>query len=175
MDASRFELGIGLRGEGILIDRRTRGSSLALGGVGAGIRPRWHDNFALDIGGDFITGTDYNGFERTEEILSLQPMVFFGHRERIHPYLVAGVSFSRAKVDQPLQEVTYHHIGADFGGGIEIHLGRHTAVDLDGLFFVRTRTDSDGKPEFVDPVTGRTTNTSGGALVRATFLLYFTR
>jgi hypothetical protein len=172
----KLELGVGLRGDAVITDRRRRSSaSLALGGVGVSVRPRFRESFALDIGADFITGTDYNGFERTEEILSLQPMFFFSRRNRILPYLTAGISMSRATVDQPLEEVTYHHIGGDFGGGIEIRLGPHTALDLDGIFFIRTRTDSDGKPEFLDPATGRTTDTSGGALLRATFLVYFSR
>ncbi len=34
------------------------------------------------------------------------------------------------------------------------------------LGFVRSRTDEGGPPEFTDPVTGQTTNKSGGGLFR---------
>lgn len=172
----RFELGVGLRGDGGVIDRRgRRGPSLALGGVGASVRPRWHDRFALDLAFDFITGTDYNGFERSEDVVSLQPMFFFGRRGRARGYLTGGLHLSRATVDRGFDQVVYHYAGGDFGAGVEIRTSFHTAIDLDGLLFIRTRTDSSGPPEFVDPATGRTTDTSGGALLRITFLVYFPR
>jgi hypothetical protein len=56
----------------------------------------------------------------------------------------------------------------DAGVGLEFRLSRPLALDTDLVGFVRRRTDraADESPEFVDPVTGRTSNSSAGGLAR---------
>jgi hypothetical protein len=57
--------------------------------------------------------------------------------------------------------------------GVEGRVTRHFALGGDLMGFLRWRSDrhASRNPEFIDPVSGRTTNTSGGGLLRlgATF------
>jgi hypothetical protein len=63
----------------------------------------------------------------------------------------------------------YRYVGADGGAGLEFRFWRRVAIDADFMAFVRDRTDSASAryPEFIDPKTGRFTNTSDGVVVRA--------
>jgi hypothetical protein len=64
-------------------------------------------------------------------------------------------------------------VGAQLGFGVEARITRQFVLGGDLLGFLRERQDRDAdeQPEFVDPVTHRTTNTSGGGVIRlgATF------
>ena len=70
---------------------------------------------------------------------------------------------------------TYHYFGGTFGLGLEYRVTRTIAFNVDVRGFVRGRTDNDAKanPEFLDPATGKTTNTSGGVLVTGGMTFYF--
>jgi hypothetical protein len=61
------------------------------------------------------------------------------------------------------------------GLGLEFRIGRKTALNFDVLGFIRGRTDSraEYEYEFVDPETGRGTNTSGGGLFRGGITFYW--
>jgi hypothetical protein len=96
-------------------------------------------------------------------------------------YGIAGFGFGGAHLDsgqqpngQPLlRDENYSYVGGQLGVGLEGRLTRHFALGADLLGFLRARNDRHAaqNPEFVDPRTGRTTNTSGGGLLRlgATF------
>jgi hypothetical protein len=89
---------------------------------------------------------------------------------------LGGLGFSGADVTHVDQTSSrYGYMGFDVGGGVELRFWRHVAIDGDVLAFVRGRTDDSARlyPEFVDPRTGRSTNTSGGALFRAGMTYYF--
>ena len=60
------------------------------------------------------------------------------------------------------------------GAGVEFRASRTVAFNIDVRGFIRGRTDGDAatQPEFTDGQ-GRTTNTSGGALVTAGMTFYF--
>jgi Outer membrane protein beta-barrel domain len=149
-----------------------------MGGAGVSLRYRPVPAFAFDAGIDFLGGTDYNGFARTETPLSLGGLVFLNPRSHVQFYLMGGINFSRATVRSetasPLLTrnadgdfgAQYSHFGGQAGAGLEFRLGRHLGIDAALLGFIRHRTDTGDLPEFVDPATGKTTKNSGGGLFR---------
>jgi hypothetical protein len=78
-------------------------------------------------------------------------------------------------VDPTEHETRYSYFGAYTGLGAELRIARRIAVNLDVLGFVRTRTDvrEGDAPEYTDPNTGLTTNSSGGGLVRGGLTFYW--
>jgi hypothetical protein len=70
---------------------------------------------------------------------------------------------------------TYSYFGAQLGLGTEVRVSRRIAIGGDVVGFIRGRTDDKASyaPEFVDPNTGRATNTSGGGLVRVGATFYW--
>ena len=103
-----------------------------------------------------------------------------GEADRAQVYLLAGFGYAGAHVvNDSLGYTTsandYSYFGGQGGLGIEFRLARHFALNLDALGFIRTRTDSgaDQNPEFIDPSTGQTSNTSAGVLFRGGMTFYF--
>ena len=173
------EFGLNLRVEGVALGHAgNSGSAVGMGGVGMSLRYRPVPAFAFDLGVDLLAGNDYHGLQRTEIPLSLSGMLYLNPRSRVQVYLQAGANYSHATVrsdeSQPQLQRTdggdygakYSYIGGQGGGGLEFRLSRHVALNLDVIGFVRKRLGDDPVPEFTDPDTGRTTNTSGGALGR---------
>jgi hypothetical protein len=175
------EWGFNLRVEGIPLGHTPNSQgSAGLGGVGLSLRYRPVPAFAFDLGVDVLAGNDYNGFSRTEVPISLNGIIYLNPRSRVQVYLQGGGMISRAQVrsDSPAQQLqqvgdgtygaTYTYAGGQGGGGFEFRLSRRVALDLDALGFVRTRIgDVDPRyPEFIDHDTNKTSNTSGGALIR---------
>ncbi len=149
-------------------------SNAGMGGVGVSLRPRIGPSFACDVGLDFVGGHDFNGDERRESIFSVNPMVFINPRHRLQFYLVGGFLVSSARVtDSYGTPIRYHHIGMDGGGGFEFRVWRHFAVDADVIAFIRSRTDVSPYAEYVDPTTGRYTDTSAGAVLRLGLVHYW--
>lgn len=171
----RPEIGLQLRLQGALMDGRKAPES-GMGGLGLSLRPRPTPHFAFDIGVDALGGIDYNGNPRTEGAVSFNPMVFLNPRDKAQVYLLAGLGFAGASVEFPDGSLArYSYVGFDAGLGVEFRLSRRVALDLDLIGFIRGRIDRDADlaPEFVDPDTGRTTNTSGGGLLRFGIAFYW--
>jgi hypothetical protein len=174
------EFGLNLRVEGAALGKPEGARySPGLGGAGLSLRYRPVPHFSFDLGVDFLAGTDFNGFQRTEIPVSLSGMIFVNPRSRVQFYLLGGANVSRAQVrsDSPnpllgtvdggsAYGATYTYFGGQGGGGLEFRLSRRVALDLDVLGFVRERIGDVQTPEFVDQNTGKTTNVSGGALFR---------
>jgi hypothetical protein len=176
------EFGLNLRVEGVALGHGTGyGSTAGMGGVGLSLRYRPVPHFAFDLGVDVLAGNDYNGFQRVEVPVTLNGMIFLNPRSRVQVYLLGGMHISRASVHSPFQaqqlsmsrdgmdySAAYTYFGGQGGGGLEFRLSKHVALDLDAVGFVRSRIDdrADRNPEFIDANSGRTTNTSGGALFR---------
>jgi hypothetical protein len=153
-----------------------------MGGMGVSFRFRPVPAFAIDVGLDVLGGRDYNGFTRTELPLSLSGLLYVNPRSRVQFYLIGGLDWSYAEArssrPSPLlsrdfddfdgydHHAEYTYFGGHGGLGLEFRLSRHVALNLDAMGFVRSRTDDGAAPEFFDPRTGRTTNTSGGGLAR---------
>lgn len=155
-----------------------------MGGIGFGLRYRPMPHFAVDANLELGFGTDYNGSERAESALLANAVAFLNPRDLAQVYALAGLSISAAEVtlDRRLGGVPvgnyqerYGYFGMQLGGGVELRLSRSAALHIDLIGFIRSRTDDDAdeRPEFVDANTNRTTNTSGGALLRAGALFYW--
>jgi len=147
-----------------------------MGGFGLSLRPRPTPHFAIDCGVDFLGGTDYRGYRRDEAAFLVNPMVFINPRNKVQVYLLGGVGFSWAQLDNPGgTAIRYSYVGIDSGAGIEWRFSRHMAFGGDFVWFIRGRTDPEAsrQPEFVDRRTGRTTNASAGALVRIGLTFYW--
>jgi hypothetical protein len=173
--------GLNLRVEGAALGGQEHGAAeeAGMGGLGLSLRYRPVPAFAFDLGVDVLAGTDWNGFKRTEMPVSLSGMLFVNPKSRVQFYFIGGAHFSHAEVESngydPLLDrededagtsAEYSYFGGQGGIGLEFRLSRLVALNVDMLGFVRSRTDDHGAPEFVDPATGRTTNTSGGGLFR---------
>jgi hypothetical protein len=155
---------------------RDASSEAGMGGIGFGVRPRISPHFAVDFGIDFLQGHDFYAEERRETAFFINPTFFVNPRNRAQLYVFGGLGFSGADVTHADQTRSrYAYMGFDAGLGLELRFWRHFAIDGDLLAFVRRRTDDAASlsPEFVDPRTGRSTNTSGGALFRVGMTYYF--
>ncbi len=175
--ALRREWGLNLRLEGAMLGSRASSSS-GMGGVGVGLRYKPVPAFGIEAGLDFVGGRDYNGDKRGETAFTLNGMVFVNPRSKTQLYFLAGFGWSGAQVshdDFSYDSTTYAYFGGQAGVGLEFRLARHFALNADLRGFVRARTDDHARssPEFRDPVTGRTTNTSGGGLFTAGMTFYF--
>ena len=151
-------------------------SNSTMSGAGFGLRYRPVPAFALEAGFDFLGGRDYNDNHRNETEFTVNAMVFVNPKSRVQVYFLAGLGGSWAHVDQGGGDfVDYTYFGGQAGGGLEFRLAKHFALDADLRGFVRARTDNDAQssPEFVNPQTGATTNTSGGGLFTAGMTIYF--
>lgn len=169
------QLGLQFRFQSALMDAR-RSPEAKMIGMGLSLRPRPTPSFALDIGFDALTGTDYNGDPRSEGALSFSPMVFLNPKDKAQVYLLAGFGFAGATVDLPDGNIAhYSYAGVHGGVGLEVRLSPTVALDFDLLGFVRGRVDDEAArtPEFVDWETGRVTNTSGGGLARMGVAFYW--
>jgi hypothetical protein len=181
----RREWGFNLRLEGLLMgdsDREgpPKSDDARMGGLGFSLRYRPIPHFAFDAGLDFLGGVDWQGDRRNETALLLNAMIFFNPRSKAQIYMLGGIGFSGARVlrehdmAEPVVE-DYAYFGGQLGLGLELRVGRKTALNLDVLGFLRGRTDDQARfdPEFVDPETGRATNTSGGGLIRGGVTFYW--
>jgi hypothetical protein len=149
-----------------------------IGGLGLSLRYRPVPAFAFDLGVDVIGGKDWNGFTRIETPVSLNAMIYVNPRSRVQFYLIGGAHLSHAQVrsdsrsdlldpqDDGKYGADYNYFGGQGGVGLEFRLGRRVGLSFDTLAFIRKRTDDGPKPEYVDPATGKTTNTSAGILFR---------
>lgn len=152
-----------------------------MNGLGGALRFRPIPRVAIEGSFDLLWGTDYNGFQRFEQALMLNGLFFANPRSALQLYGILGFGGSHAILDsgttadgQPvLRDERYSYLGGQVGIGVEARVTRHFALGADLLGFLRWRRDRNAadNPEFVDPVSHRTTNTSGGGLLRlgATF------
>jgi hypothetical protein len=166
--------GFNLRLEGVAMDDRAN-ETAGMGGIGFSLRLRPVRHFALDFGLDFVGGTDYQGFERTETPFTISAMVYANPRSKVQFYMLGGLGWSHARVGGDQDTADYDYFGGQLGPGLEIRLSPSVALNFDMLGFIRGRTDSasDSEPEFTDADTGRTTNTSGGGLFRGGVTFYW--
>jgi hypothetical protein len=152
-----------------------------MNGFGAALRFRPIPHIAIEGSLELVWGTDYNGFDRFEDALLVNGLFFVNPRSTVQLYALAGFGFGGAYLDSSsasgdyrvLRDETYAYVGLQGGVGLEARITRHFAAGVDLIGFVRERNDrgAEENPEFVDPVTHRTSNASGGGLVRlgATF------
>ena len=181
----RRQFGVNLRLQGVIIgDSSDRHRDAEMGGVGASFRYRPVPHFALDFGLDHLSGTDWEGNERQEGALLISGIVFFNPRDLAQVYTIGGFGFSRAAVQLAMpmlaeqlaeDDAKYSYFGVHLGLGMEFRVSPLVSLNFDLVGFIRGRTDSRAAryPEFVDPNTGRTTNSSGGGLFRGGITFYW--
>jgi hypothetical protein len=170
--------GLNLRVEGMMFGSNSEAAKdSGMGGLGVSLRYRPSPYFAFDLGVDVLSGTDFNGFQRTETPVALSGMLYLNPRSPVQVYFLGGMNFSHAKVSSDFSSqllssnndgtfgAEYSYFGGQAGGGLEFRVSRHVALNIDLVGFMRKRTDDGRVPEFADPDKG-TTNSSGGALLR---------
>ncbi len=179
------EWGLNFHVEAALMgDKAERASNAGMAGAGFALRYRPLPPLAFEAGVDILSGTDYQGYSRTEAGLVLNTLVFFNPHDVVQIYGLGGINFSGATVtieprsgETPFRRYDdhYSYFGGQLGLGLEVRVSRHIALSGDVVGFIRTRTDdlSDDVPEFTDPNTHRTTNTSGGGLIRVGVSFYW--
>ncbi len=175
----RNEWGINLHLEGAMIGSGVNHDA-GMGGLGLGLRYKPIPAFGIEADLDFAGGRDYNGFRRNETAFTINGLVFLNPRSHVQVYLLAGFGWSGARaVDDTAgydaATYNYGYFGGQAGGGLEFRVAKHFALNLDLRGFIRGRIDDQAQfqPEFRDPATGRTTNTSGGALITGGMTFYF--
>jgi hypothetical protein len=174
------EWGLNFHLEGALLGHGYAGNT-SMGGGGVGLRFKPSRYFGLETDVDYVGGHDYLGDNRSETAFSVNGLLFLNPRSHAQLYLLAGFGWSGAhvtndpSVSSSSLDQHYNYFGGQFGGGLEVRISRVLAFDLDIRGFVRSRTDSLAltQPEFTNPSTGQTTNTSGGALATGGMTLYF--
>lgn len=186
------EWGVNMRLEGALLGNDgARSKDSGMGGLGFSVRYRPIPHFAVDAGVDFVSGKDWAGNPRRETLLMFNGIVFFNPHDAVQFYTFGGFGFSRASVDTTVAmdnamtpgatywetaRKHYSYFGGQLGLGLEFRVSRRTALNADLLGFIRGRTDDAAlsQPEFVDASDpARTTNTSGGGLLRGGITLYW--
>lgn len=173
------EWGLNLHLAGIALGSGRSGDA-GMGLIGLGLRFRPVPAFALEANIDVAGGTDYNGYRRVETMGTANGILFLNPKSRAQFYLLGGIGVSSARVSAEdsyyptyaSYDRKYTYFGGQGGIGIEIRLSRVVALNFDVRGFVRSRMDKNGGPEFMD-ASGRTTNTSGGALVNGGITFYF--
>lgn len=175
------KVGIDLRINGAASFGANRyGYAYGMGGAGIGLRYRAMPHLGFEAGIDLLGGRDYNDNKRFEIAGTAGALVFFNPRSRAQLYMSGGLLLDHARASDSRSfalynaATTYNHVGGYAGLGLEIFLTRKLAIHLDGRGVVRQKIGgSSPLPEFTDPATGRTTNTSGGFVGSAGLALYF--
>ena len=158
---------------------------VALGGVGATMRFRYHPYLAteLTLGGFF--GRDYNGDTRAEVPATVNELIYFNPMHRLQVYGILGIGMSWASVQyEGANAVTrgrdtagYAYFGGQAGLGLEWQITRNFSLFTDARAFVRTRVDTEVEtnPEYTrsNGVRTETTNTSAGITGQLGAMFYF--
>ena len=177
----RREWGLNLHLQGASIGKGVNGDA-SMGGVGFGLRYKPVPHFGLEADLDFMGGRDYSSMKRNETAFSLNGLIFLNPKSKGQIYLLGGIGWSAAHVQDDTSDVTlyaqrefhYAYFGAQAGIGLELRLGRHFALNGDVRGFIRGRIDDNAQytQEFHDS-SGRSTNTSGGGLLTLGATFYF--
>jgi len=158
-------------------------SGAGMNGLGAALRFRPIPHIAIEGSLELVWGTDYNGYDRFEDAVLLSGMFFVNPRSAVQLYALAGFGFGGAYLDgdsapageRVLRDERYAYVGVQGGLGLEARITRHFAAGADLIGFVRERNDRNAEenPEFVDPITNRSSNSSAGGLVRLGVTFYW--
>jgi hypothetical protein len=189
----RNEWGLNLHLEGAMIGSGYEHNA-GMGGAGFGLRFKPNPYFGIESDLDFVGGHGYAGDQRHETGLTFNALMFLNPRSKAQVYLLGGFGWAWASSQNDPNDTSgsppynsssscgtsgnacsYSYFGAQAGIGLELRLTRVLAFNADLRGFVRARTDqlAQSQPEFTNPATGQTTNTSGGGLLMGGMTLYF--
>ncbi len=168
------EWGLNLHIEGASIGSGSQGDA-GMGGGGVGLRYKPTRHFGIETDVDVLGGHDYQGGNRSEVALTFNGLLFLNPQSRAQIYLLAGFGWSAAHVnwDSGAPPNDYSYFGGQAGVGLELRLTRNFALNTDVRGFIRGRTNAQNSPPEFTSSDGRTTNTSGGALLTGGLTLYF--
>lgn len=153
-----------------------------MNGLGGALRFRPIPHIAIEGALELVWGIDYNGFDRFEHAELLSGLFYLNPRSAVQLYGLAGIGFGGAHLDSGtldgrpvLADERYRYFGGQLGIGLEGRVTRNFALGADLLGFLRGRVDrhANRNPEFTDPLSGRTTNTSSGGLLRLGATIYW--
>ncbi|MFW6051498.1 MAG: outer membrane beta-barrel protein [Myxococcota bacterium] len=159
--------------------------NVQMGGVTAGFRFRPWSHLAIDLGMGGYGGTDYNGLDRAEIPVTMDLLFYVNPQHRLQLYFLAGGGLSVAHAEGfnvhtgDFQSRDFAYVGGEAGVGLEWRIARRFALNADIRAFLRQRVDeNDAQPEFVEyddagRPTGRTTDTSAGAIGTLGATFYF--
>lgn len=152
------------------------GGNARLGGMGAALRLRPTEHFAVDLGVGVYGGTDHAGRDRVEIPVTADVLAFVNPQHRAQFYGVAGLgmSFAYGNVGSTdIMERNYTYVGGNLGAGIEFRITRGFALNMDLRGVLRKQTG--GAAEFTRTTsTGtETTRTSAGVVGQLGATLYF--
>jgi opacity protein-like surface antigen len=162
---------------GVMMDSH-QADTAGMGGLGFTFRVRPERHFALDFGLDLVGGRDYLGHRRSEVPFSVSALVYANPKNVVQFYMLGGLGWSSASVDiydDRSRIENYSYFGGQLGAGLEVRLTPPVSLNFDLVGFIRGRTDAAARdvPEFTDPETGQTTNTSGGGMLRGGVTFYW--
>ena len=165
---------VNLRLEGIALGSGQHHRDSGLGGLGVSLRYALRPSVALDLGLDAVGGSDYNGYDRSETLLSLSALWFLNPDRGIRTYVLLGLHASAAQVNVAGNDQDWAYFGAQAGLGLDFPLSARVSLSVDAIGFLRGRVDSRAsrEPEFSDGL-GNLSNTSGGGLFRGGVSLYW--
>ena len=143
---------------------------LRMGGLEGSIRFRPARIFGVEFAVGAYAGNDYNDMDRVEIPVTFNFMFWLPKASRLQVYFLAGAGLSHARTEGVhsgygefmSRDMTY--IGAQGGIGLEWRINPRFALSMDVRAFIRTRIDADDLPEFYNPDTGQTADTSAGAV-----------
>src|SRR3954468_9178310 len=135
------EWGFNLHLEAALLgNSHNRASDAGMAGLGFGFRYRPIPHLAFEAGRDLLTGTDFQGYSRSEAGLLLNTLVFFNPHDVVQLYALGGLGFSGATVtiaprsgETPFQRYDEHYsyFGGQLGVGAEVRVTRRIALSAD--------------------------------------------
>ncbi len=149
-----------------------------MGGASVGLRYRPSRIFGVELSLGAYGGEDYNGNLRTEIPLAFDFRFTFPRESRFQMVALIGGHVSWALIDaeddffDEFDEENFY-MGGHVGLGAELQIGQHFALSGEFRAFLRQRLDAGEAPEFRDPETGRTTNTSAGGMFNLGAHFYF--
>lgn len=151
------------------------GGNVAMGGGALALRLRPIEWIAVDLALGYYVGVGYQAEERSELLPMVNALFFINPHDELQVYALGGVGVSFAVADTKWRyppgtrfidytTEDYIYVGGQIGAGVEWRVGRHFAVNTDLRAFIRSRVDdySQSIPDYTDPATGATTNTSAG-------------
>ncbi|MCA9521556.1 MAG: porin family protein [Myxococcales bacterium] len=128
-------IGIGVRGSGFYLHgTKFNLSNLEnpmMGGVGLQFRSKFSPHWGLEFAVEYIRGKKETLTQQTFPV-TLAMLFYFLPKSRIQPYLLAGLGahFTQLKYANDIHR-SLTEIVVPFGGGVEIRIGRHFAVNAD--------------------------------------------
>lgn len=134
-------------------------------GAGAAFRYRYARPFAIEFGGSGVFGHDYVGVPRREWALDLSQLFLGSGEPGLAPFALVGLNLTLAHREEAPRDPVM--LGAHMGFGASAGLHENVRLTLELDLNWRTRVDADPAPEYRDPSTGATSDSTMAIVLRA--------